>query len=367
MSEDRLDNISDELLAAYLDGNTTPEETMQVINAIRNDDILKETVVTSERIDSMLDDGSSDYTVLPLEKMAARTKNNLCDLECEKYVLDSFSVSSEESELADIAVNNRWLRKEGTPLYNIGRLLEKKGFIVKRRCYGSLEESMDVISKNGIVITVVNYDILSGIFPNESSSYHAVVLLGSNVKERTVKVFDPASGNNSDNLPLDVFTQAWADTSYYEVEIFDQKDRPQYTPRPIDSEDINLDDNLIDLREAIAENAHDIWASARIKEGWSYGPQRNDLLKQTPDLVPYADLPDSEKQYDRDLAMETMKLVKKLGYDFLKKNNSELYKILFKRLSHIEDAAHCGNCGAMIFREQIFCEKCGKRISWKDL
>ena len=74
----------------------------------------------------------------------------------------------------------------------------------------------------------------------------------------------------------------------------------------------------MELREAIAENAHDVWASARIKEGWTYGQVRNDEKKQHPDLIPYSALPDSEKEYDRLMAMDTIKLVKKLGFDIVK-------------------------------------------------
>ena len=83
--------------------------------------------------------------------------------------------------------------------------------------------------------------------------------------------------------------------------------------------DVELSDELIELREAIAEHAHDVWAAERQSQGWTYGPQRNDDLKQTPCMVPYSKLPDSEKTFDRDMAMNTIKLLKKLGYDIVKK------------------------------------------------
>ncbi|MBO5444997.1 MAG: Ryanodine receptor Ryr [Muribaculaceae bacterium] len=90
-----------------------------------------------------------------------------------------------------------------------------------------------------------------------------------------------------------------------------------YNPQPINVEDISLDSNLEDLTEAIAENAHDIWARARMDEGWTYGPVRDDERKEHPDLVPYAQLPDSEKEYDRLMAMNTLRLVRRLGYDIV--------------------------------------------------
>ena len=91
-----------------------------------------------------------------------------------------------------------------------------------------------------------------------------------------------------------------------------------YDPRPIDLGDIQLTDDLLELREAIAENAHDVWADARMKEGWSYGKVRDDAQKKHPDLIPYSALPDSEKEYDRLMALDTIKLVKKLGFTITK-------------------------------------------------
>ena len=93
----------------------------------------------------------------------------------------------------------------------------------------------------------------------------------------------------------------------------------EYEPHPIDVDSIPLDGDLEELQEAIAENAHEVWAEARIKEGWTYGKERNDTDKKHPDLVPYTALPDSEKEYDRLMAFNTIKLVKKLGFDIVKR------------------------------------------------
>lgn len=87
-----------------------------------------------------------------------------------------------------------------------------------------------------------------------------------------------------------------------------------YEPKPIDTSDVILSDDLLELTEKIAENVHDVWAVGRIEQGWTYGPERNDELKITPCLVPYSKLPDSEKEYDRNTALETLKLIVKLGY-----------------------------------------------------
>lgn len=92
-----------------------------------------------------------------------------------------------------------------------------------------------------------------------------------------------------------------------------------YTPNPIDTSDIILPESLAALTEKLAENAHEVWAAGRTKEGWVYGTERNNEKKTTPCLVPYNELPESEKEYDRNAAMETIRLMLKLGYDIVEK------------------------------------------------
>ena len=87
-----------------------------------------------------------------------------------------------------------------------------------------------------------------------------------------------------------------------------------YQPRPIDLAHVALTEEILKLIERLAENAHDVWAAKRMMEGWTLGPKKDSDLKQTPLLVPYAELPESEKQYDRDLALTTLKAILALGY-----------------------------------------------------
>ena len=96
-------------------------------------------------------------------------------------------------------------------------------------------------------------------------------------------------------------------------------DEKTYQPKLIDLKHVELPPLFEELREAIAENAHDMWAMERQSEGWTYGPKRDDSLLETPDMVPYAQLPESEKQYDRLMAEDTLKLLTALGYEIIKK------------------------------------------------
>ncbi|MDE6593266.1 MAG: Ryanodine receptor Ryr [Oscillospiraceae bacterium] len=87
-----------------------------------------------------------------------------------------------------------------------------------------------------------------------------------------------------------------------------------FYPEPIDTSDIKLSNDIIGLAEELAENVHNIWAKGRISEGWIYGKIRDDICKTTPCLVPYNELPECEKDYDRNTAIETVKTIIKLGY-----------------------------------------------------
>jgi ryanodine receptor 2 len=95
-------------------------------------------------------------------------------------------------------------------------------------------------------------------------------------------------------------------------------DRMTYTPRPIDTSTVELTEALLQLTERLSEHAHEVWAKQRLADGWTWGPRRDDLTKCHPNLVPYDQLPDPEKQYDRNAAMESIKALLALGYRVVK-------------------------------------------------
>lgn len=87
-----------------------------------------------------------------------------------------------------------------------------------------------------------------------------------------------------------------------------------YTPNPIDTGSIELPKELLELTEKIAENVHENWSAGRIADGWTYGETRDDAKKTTPCLVPYSELTETEKEYDRNTALQTLKMIVALGY-----------------------------------------------------
>ena len=88
----------------------------------------------------------------------------------------------------------------------------------------------------------------------------------------------------------------------------------KYVPQPMDTSDVQLPVELNELVEKMARNVHEVWAQSRMDQGWVYGPERSDTLKTHPCLIPYEDLPEVEKAYDRDTALGTLKLICKLGF-----------------------------------------------------
>ena len=311
--------ISDELLAAFLDGNTNAEDTMRVLNAAEQDMELQEII----RIASEADEDMAitvKPTIIPMTAMAAKKKETyLCDIECEEFVLHQFGIEVTHKSLLDTAYKNCWLKDKGMPLYNIGRLLEKNNLPVSRRYNSTIEEVVRLLSAGNQLIAVVD-DTLLGNAQSSANQHpnHAVAISSISVETDEIILFNPNTDEELTKYSISSFMEAWRQSNNYLV-VINTTDRFIYEPSPIGLDDVELSEDLSELQEAIAENAHEIWAKNRRDQGWSYGPERNDQKKETPDMIPYCNLPESEKLYDREMAMQTLKLVKKLGFEIVKK------------------------------------------------
>ena len=90
--------------------------------------------------------------------------------------------------------------------------------------------------------------------------------------------------------------------------------KKDYRPQPIDTTDVELPEALEWLVEKMSKNVHEVWAETRVSQGWTYGEQRNDELKTHPCLIPYEELPEEEKEFDRNTSIGTLKLIMKLGF-----------------------------------------------------
>lgn len=339
--------IDNELLAAYAEGNVSPQEREAVRQYLaENPDMMESVLFAMEEgdlgdyvrnLDRMVDEIENDVhkpltidsqpSILPMTAMAAQnTIDNLCVIRCEGFALRTLGFDVTDQQLLEESQQHGWLLPQETALHNIGRLSGLRGLSVSHRYHCTIHDIQDELSSGNIVIAALDGNELTGDFLDEKrkdgeiglTPNHAVIV--QSISEDSVSILDPAVNTSALNLqpttfPVSQFLDAWDDSSNYLIVI---SNGDLYIPHPINLDDVIVEDELIELREAIAENAHEVWAETRRNEGWTYGPERDDVRKQHPDMLPYNRLPESEKEYDRIMAMNTIKLVKKLGWELTK-------------------------------------------------
>ena len=369
-------NISAEVLAAFLDGNATACESLKIFEALPEDAALRELIHISLSVDSELGIMPQKIDHLPMTALAATFCEEChCCLECEKYILRRRGLNFDEEQLVQNAIRNGWLKKGGTALHNVGRHLEYAGLIVGRRYKASLSDIEEALQGGDDVIVAVDggellnnrlNEIKEDLFVGEIPD-HTVVVLRVDRQEQTITLYDPNTLDAEDVYSLEQFMDAWNDSKNYLVTI-NTKEMKAYNPKPIDLSDIVLDGDLTELREAIAENAHEIWAVDRQAEGWTYGPVRDENKKETPCMVPYSQLPEKEKDYDRKMAMNTLRLVRKVGYDLVKREDTDLYRELLSRIRAAKEELYCPYCSSEhsktpIFRGYVYCNACGHKLN----
>ena len=313
--------ISDELLAAYLDGNTSKEETEQVLQALKTDKHLQEVLdialQTEEETTVVSLNTTFSSEVIPMLQKAAISGENICAVLCEIFILHRRQLPYDEEWLLNTARRKDWLKPEGTPLYCLGNLLAYSGMFVSRKYDSTIDDIIQALKKdNDVVVGVDREKLYAEDIDLEDLTNHAIVV--THIEDGRVTIFDPYEEPYISIIPMSDFLNAWKESHNYMIQVLQSVE--EYEPHPIDVDSIPLDGDLEELQEAIAENAHDIWAEARKKEGWTYGKERDDSNKLHPDLIPYTALSESEKEYDRIMAFNTIKLVKKLGFDIVKSN-----------------------------------------------
>lgn len=308
--------ISDEQLAAYLDGRADTHTTHRVLTSLATDAELREVLAIALQVPTPAED---DTDVLPMLKLAALSNENICCVQCEAYVLQRRDVSFDHRQLLLLARKAGWLTPQGTPLHAIGQLLAHHGLMVTRQYDATLDAVAAALSDDNDIICAVDVEKLYPGRPDpDDEPNHAVVVTALSADRATVTVFDPAEDASPQTIDATHFINAWSQSGCYMVRVLQTID--DYNPQPVRLDSVSLTPDLLQLREAIAENAHDVWAAARIAEGWTYGPERDDHQLRHPDIVPYSSLPDSEKEYDRLMALNTIKLVRKLGFDIVRRS-----------------------------------------------
>lgn len=315
--EDKHKPVSDEQLAAFLDGNASADEISRIISSTIADDEMAEILSLSPEIDRLVSD--ENRRIIPMLALAAANPENLCSFDCETFILHNHDFDIDHWSLLETAKANNWIREGGTPLHHVGRLLELKGMHVERKYDATPADIENALGDGRELIAIVDKTALDTMAkPCGSHAYHAIYVTA--VDEYGDIVYLDMETLHKETIHREVFLNAWKCSRNYMVTV--NRNPAGYNPQPIDVGEIDIDADLEDLTEAIAENAHDIWARARMDEGWTYGPVRDDTLLTHPDLVPYAMLPDSEKEYDRIMAMNTLRLVHRLGFDIINRNEA---------------------------------------------
>lgn len=345
-----------------LNGTARPQELMELMASIATDSTLEEEVVNYRRAlytDQQLEDYGS---FIPAGSMAADDGQNLCDFQCETYILKKEGIQIKIDALAQEAKKNYWLRSQGTPLFNMGRLMERNGLLVKRMfdtdidgLTQALKDHKVIVVVNGDTLLENEIDILSDSFDISDNPNHAVVVEDVSKENGEVTLFNPATDEDSTSkYPLEVFASAWQESRNYMVTARAKRFPHEYYPQPLDVSSVNINPELMELIDLIAENAHDIWAVDKFKSGFTYAPAGNDGKEKDGNfnhyLLPYEMLSDQDKEPDRKMALQTIKLVKRLGY----------------RLVNINSMYRCPACGEVVEPNHNFCSNCGKELSWED-
>ena len=249
--------LSDELIAAFVDGRTTPKETQQVLRAMLTDEEVRDLIEYMIRDNDMGDiedeceDGqtvsvsplpvqtnkttSLSETQLPMAKMAAKSEENLCGVRCEEFIMYKRNIPFDDCELIQIAKANNWLRKDGVPLFYIGELLARKGYYVMRRYESNLDDIKRAILEKENVIVAVNSEILYDKKDHKKTEpNHAVVVLS--VGPDTVTIFEPLNKfEERIQVPLAKFMLSWEASHCYMVKIFTNPEGKPLKPDSVSS------------------------------------------------------------------------------------------------------------------------------------
>lgn len=220
--------LSDELIAAYLDGNATAEECLLILQAMEHDAQLRERLRVSLTVDAEMGLLLQQSHHLPTMAMAANCQEgSFCCLQCEKFILRRRAISYDEQQLLDNALRNGWLKENGTALHNVGRHLEQAGLSVLQRYDCQLQDIAAALEQGHDVIVAVDggellgnphleqiEDALLGEIPD-----HTVVVIACDMHAQTITLFDPNSSNQEDIYPISRFINAWKDARNYLVTI----------------------------------------------------------------------------------------------------------------------------------------------------
>ena len=191
---------------------------------------------------------------------------------------------------------------------------------------------------------------------SDDNPNHAVIVLAIDKENGKATLYNPSTGNDEDTYGLEVFKEAWAESKNYLILAREKEYEHEFIPQPIDVSGVTLSPDLMELIDTIAENAHNVWAEKKIREnpGIRYAPLDENGNEKDGNynhyLLPYAEMPVKDRQPDIDMAVNTIKLLKRLGY----------------RIVNMGELPRCPECGQPIEMHFQYCPHCGKKLTWDD-
>lgn len=218
-----MNEISDNLLSAFLEGNTSAEDTLHVLEAAQNDPELRRVIDLCSELDR---DDMEFNELLPVHALAAKADANHCAVMCELFILKRHGVTRTIADREEYARQHGWLKEGGTPIHDIGRLLEREGFTTSRTYHNSIEDLQLALADHDVIAVVdgkelttdddrLNQekleDTLLGSDPN-----HAIVVISA--ENGTVTYYEPEIDAEC-SISIEQFVDAWNDSSRYMVKI----------------------------------------------------------------------------------------------------------------------------------------------------
>lgn len=331
--------VTPNLIRRYISGKTNLEETVLILNACKTDVCLREYIDIAYKLyrDAMragnvnVDLTNDQFVFVPRAVAAECDRDNLCSLKCELFLLSNFYNKKDLSEdsLLSEARQLNILKDEGTPLYNMGRLMSIHGLSVIKQYGATVKDLQTAIIEQGCGVMVP----IMG-----SKTFHAIAVLS--IDGNKISFYNPATCSQ-ETMSVRSFEKSWKKSNCYLVKTALKEEicKPNSSIYHPDINVPELTGRFKEIEWGLAEMFHDLWSSKRFKEGWKYDKMRDDNKKLHPDLRPLADLPLTEIGYDLTNAQAAVYLLTEVfGFELVSREEIELYCI--KKLEELGYVVH---------------------------
>ena len=256
-------NVTPNLIRRYIAGETNLEETALILKTSKEDKYLQRFLDRAfELYEDSFTETSDDNEIvedhlvrIPLALVAESDSDNLCSLKCELYLLSKFNKDEgvTENSLLSEARELNILKDEGTPLYNMGRLLSRHELSVIKQYNACINDIKVALNEQGCGVMVP----IMGV-----KTFHAIVVL--EVEENYIRYYNPAT-DADETLSIEDFEKQWKQSYCYLVKTALKEDviNPDKNIYYPNIEVPKLSGRFKEIEWAFAELFHDSWATER--------------------------------------------------------------------------------------------------------